>query len=109
MGCDDMPKNEVALRQNEKVEKEEGKLTLEEYQKKYSKPVNEKVAKTFLFVFAAAIGIIIFFCLFLIVLRLFDLHQIAGYVGIPVAVLIFIFVYIVPLVKIHQAKPLLQM
>ena len=105
MGCDDMPKNEVVLRQNEKVEKEEGKLTLEEYQKKYSKPVNEKVAKTFLFVFAAAIGIIIFFCLFLIVLRLFDLHQIAGYVGIPVAVLIFIFVYIVPLVKIHQAKP----
>ena len=100
-----MPKNEVALRQNEKVEKEEGKLTLEEYQKKYSKPVNEKVAKTFLFVFAAAIGIIIFFCLFLIVLRLFDLHQIAGYVGIPVAVLIFIFVYIVPLVKIHEAKP----
>ena len=92
-----MPKNEVALRQNEKVEKEPGKLTLEEYQKKYSKPVNEKVAKTFLFVFAAAIGIVIFFCLFLIVLRLFELHQIAGYVGIGVAVLIFIFVYIVHL------------
>ena len=81
-----MPKNEVALRQNEKVEKESGKLTLEEYQKKYSKPVNEKVAKTFLFVFAAAIGIVIFFCLFLIVLRLFELHQIAGYVGIGVTI-----------------------
>ena len=100
-----MAKNELALKEDNVNKKEEGKLTLEEYQKKYSKPVNEKLAKTFLFVFAAAIGIIIFFCLFLIVLRLFELHKIAGYVGIPVAVLIFIFVYVVPLVKIHQAKP----
>lgn len=100
-----MAKNELALKDNTKDAKESGKLTLEEYQKKYSKPVNEKVAKTFLFIFAAAIGIIIFFCLFLLVLRLFELHQIAGYVGSGVAVLVFFFVYVVPLVKIHQAKP----
>ena len=58
-----MAKNELALKEDNVNKKEEGKLTLEEYQKKYSKPVNEKLAKTFLFVFAAAIGIIIFFCL----------------------------------------------
>lgn len=100
-----MAKNELVVQEDSKVNKDPSKLTLEEYQRKYSKPVNEKMAKTFLFVFAAAIGIVVFFCLFLIVLRLFEIHKIAGYVSIPVAVLIFIFVYVVPLVKIHEAKP----
>ena len=83
---------------------EERKLTLEEYQKKYSKPENVKAARTFLFIFAAAIGIIVFVALFFVVLKLFDIHQIAGYAGIPIAVLVYIFVYIVPLVKITRTK-----
>jgi uncharacterized membrane protein YcjF (UPF0283 family) len=102
-----MPENEVMVVNEKKNEDttDESKLTLEEYQRKYSRPVNEKAARAFLFIFAAAIGIIVFFCLFLIVLRLFDIHKIAGYVSIPIAVLVFIFVYVVPLVKIGQAKP----
>ena len=40
------------------------KITLEEYQKKHSRPVNEKAAKSFLFIFTAAIGLLVAFLLF---------------------------------------------
>ena len=91
-----------------KEEQEEKKMTLEEYQKKYSKPVNEKLAKTFLFIFAAAIAIIIIFCLFSLVVKVYEVcnkNIIAIYISVPIALLIFIAIYVVPLVKIHQAKP----
>ena len=85
-------------------EKEKKKLTLEEYQEKYTKPENLKSARLFLMMFALGIGIVIFTCLFFVVLKLFDIHQIAGYVGIVVAVIVFILVYIVPLYKISSKK-----
>ncbi len=79
-------------------------ITLEEYQEKYSKPENIKSMKAIMFIFIVAVGLIIFTCLFLMVMKLFDIHEIAGYVGIGVAVLLFIFVYIVPLVAINKKK-----
>jgi uncharacterized membrane protein YcjF (UPF0283 family) len=103
-----MSKNELVLKEDKENKKEIGKLTLEEYRKKYSKPVNEKVAITFLFIFAVAIGIIIFFCLFSFVIKVyetFDKNNIAIYILIPIALLIFICVYVIPLHKIHEAKP----
>lgn len=84
--------------------KEENKITLEEYQKKYNKPYNEKAVSSFLIIFSASIGIIIASCLFFMVMKLFEIHNIAGYVGIGVAVIIFIFAYIIPLVKIASTK-----
>lgn len=78
------------------------KMTLEEYKAKYSKPENAKAARFFLTIFASAIGVVIFTCLTLIVLRIFEIHEIAGYVSIGVAVLIFILCYVVPLVKINR-------
>ena len=100
-------KNElVEVKKEEKTD--ENKLTLEEYQKKYTRPVNEKLAKSFLFVFAAAIAIIILFCLFSLVIKIyeiFDKNIIAIYASVPIAVMIFIVVYVIPLYKIHQAKP----
>lgn len=91
-----------------KENKEEKKLTLEEYQKKYSRPVNEKAAKTFLFVFAAAIAIIIFFCLFSLVVKIYEVCEkniISIYISVPIALMIFVVVYVIPVYKIHQAKP----
>ena len=85
-------------------EKEEKQMTLEEYKEKYTKPENTKQIRLFLFLFVGMIGIVILTCLVLLVLRLFDLHKIAGYVGIGVAVLIFIFIYIVPIVQIGKTK-----
>ena len=79
-------------------------LTLEEYQEKYSKPENLKKVKLFVYIGVLAIGIIIFTCLFFMVLRVFDINEIAGYVSIGVAVLIFTFAFIVPLIIINKKK-----
>jgi uncharacterized membrane protein YcjF (UPF0283 family) len=87
-----------------KKQNEEKKMTLEEYQQKYSHPENLVAAKNFLFMFGAAIGVVVAVSLFFVVLRLFDIHQIAGYAGSIVAVIIFIFVYVVPVVKLKNTK-----
>ena len=79
-------------------------ITLQEYQDKYGKSENIKTARMFIWIFMIAIGVIIFTCLFLLVVKLFDIHQIAGYVGIGVSVLVFIFAYIVPLVMLQSKK-----
>ncbi len=84
--------------------KDNQKMTLEEYQKKYSKPYNEKAAKSFLFMLGAAIGLIIIFCLFLIVMKIFDINKIAGYISIGVAALIYLVIYVIPVIKIRSTK-----
>jgi uncharacterized membrane protein YcjF (UPF0283 family) len=86
---------------------EQKKLTLEEYQQKYSNSENVAAAKTFLFILSAAIGIAIATSLSFVVLRLFEIHQIAGYVGSIVAIIIFIVLYIVPVVKLKNTKSFL--
>ncbi len=83
---------------------EEKKISIEEYEQKYTHPENIAAAKGFLFIFAAAIGLIVAACLFFIVLRLFDIHKYAGYAGIPVAVFMFIVIYLVPVIKIKNTK-----
>ena len=84
--------------------KEDKKITLEEYQDKYTKPENAKLVKTILFVLAASIGIVVATLLTLLVLRLFDINKYAGYIGIGVAVLIFIVAYLIPVIKISRMK-----
>ncbi|MCR4897951.1 MAG: YcjF family protein [Acholeplasmatales bacterium] len=86
------------------MKSEEKKMTLEEYQEKYSKPENLKAAKGFLVLFTLTIGVIIFTCLFFIVLKLYDIHKYAGYAGTGVGVILFIVLYIVPVVKINSLK-----
>lgn len=86
-------------------EKEVKKMTLEEYQDKYSKPENSKLIKFGLVLFLAAIGIIVFACLLLVVFRVFEINEYAGYASIAVAALLFIFFYIVPVIQIHKHKP----
>ena len=80
------------------------KMTFEEYKAKYTKPENTKLVKMTMFLLIGGIGIIIFTCLFLICLRVYDVNDIAGYVAIGVSVLIFIFLFIVPVVKITKTK-----
>ena len=78
------------------------KLTLDEYKAKYSKPQNVKAARFFLVLFAAGIGVVIFTCLLLIVLKIYDINNIAGYISIAPALAVFIIFYVVPLVKINS-------
>lgn len=86
------------------ADNKEKKMTLEEYQKKYTKPVNMKAAKIFLFIFASAIGLIVVFCLFQMVKDLWAMNEIAGYVGIGVALIVFILIYVIPLIKLSKTK-----
>lgn len=85
-------------------EKETPKMTLDEYQQKYTSHENIAVAKNFLFILGAAIGLIFVVALFFLVLRLYEIHPIAGYVGIGVSVLIFLFGYLVPILKLQNTK-----
>ena len=84
--------------------KQEEKITLDDYIERYSNNQNTTVVKTGLFLFEGAIGVIFFVCLFFIVLKLFDIHQYAGYAGIAVAAVLFLCLYVVPIVKLHNTK-----
>lgn len=77
-------------------------MTLEEYKQHYTKPQRTKTIRLFLYLFAGTIGIVIFTCLLLVVLRVYEMNQIAGYVAIAPASLLFIFLYLIPLIKITK-------
>lgn len=82
------------------------KMTIYDYEQKYSRRQNIKGARLLLGLFAAAIGVFLFFCLFSVTMRIFELELPANiniYLGsgaAVVSVLLYIFLFIVPLVKI---------
>lgn len=80
------------------------KMTLEEYQQSHEHSSEIKSAKSFMYILAVAVGIAIVSYLFAIVLKLFEIHNIAGYVGLFCAVVIFVFLYLVPVIKIYRTK-----
>ena len=86
------------------MEQNEEKMTFEEYKARYTKPENKKLMKAAMIMIAAGIGIILFTCLFLISLRVYEINEYAGYAAIGVCVLIFILFYIVPLIRIGRTK-----
>ena len=86
------------------MEQNEEKMTFEEYKARYTKPENKKLMKAAMIMIASGIGIILFTCLFLICLRVYEINEYAGYVAIGVCVLIFILFYIVPLIRIGRTK-----
>ena len=79
-------------------------LSIEEYMEKYSKPQNIKELKWVFVLLAAVIGLIIFGLLFTLVERLFNLNEIAGYIGLALSVLFIICLYIIPVVKISKTR-----
>lgn len=79
---------------------EDEKLTIYEYEQKFSKRENARGAKLLLALIASAIGVFLFFCLFSVTMRVWDINMYAG-IGVAAAsVLVYIFLFIVPLVKI---------
>ena len=85
------------------------KMTIYEYEQKYSKRQNVRGAKILLRFLAAAIGVIIAACLILISLKAVELFtdknvRLGVGIGAGVAsVIIFICLYIIPLVKILKS------
>lgn len=82
--------------------KEEKRMTLEEYEQKYSRRENTKTIRLFAFILTAAIGIIVITCLLIIVLKIFEINEITGYVSIGVAAIVFIALYLYPIIKIAR-------
>lgn len=84
--------------------KDSNKISLDDYINKYSAPRGAKEAKSLLFLIIASIGIAICVMLFFFVERLFQMHEVAGYIGLGVSALIFVFLYIVPVLKVTSMK-----
>lgn len=80
----------------------EVKLTLEEYQQKYAPTEVRAVTRNFFFLFTAGLGVVIGVALFFIVLRLYEIHNLAGHISVGVAVLLFIFLYLVPVIRLQK-------
>lgn len=79
---------------------ESGKMTIYEYEQKYVKKQNVRAAKFGIRFAAAILGIFLFVTLFFFSLRIYDINEYAGY-GVGAACLfVYIFAFIVPLVKI---------
>lgn len=78
------------------------KMTIYEYEQKYVKRQNVRGAKLLLKLVAAAIGVFIFFCLFSVTVKVWELNEYAGYAMIAVSVILYIFLFIIPLVKIFK-------
>ena len=81
------------------------KMTLEEYQQQCRNNRYSPLVKPALTILLATIGIIIVTMLILVVAEMFKVNEYLGYASIAVAVLVLVFFYIVPLIKIHKLKP----
>lgn len=95
-------KNELKTAVQQETETS-GKLTIYEYEQKYTKRQNVRGAKILLKIIAAAIGIFIFACLFFVALRVYEINEYAGYGAAAVCVILYICLFIVPLVKIIKS------
>ena len=84
------------------VETTEGKLTIYDYEQKYVKRQNVRGAKFFLRFFAALVGIFLLVLLVFVTLRVYDMNEYAGYATAAVCLLLYIFLYIVPVVKVMK-------
>ena len=83
---------------------ENEKLTIYEYEQKYTKRENVRGARLILAIVAAAIGVFLFFCLFAVTMKVWEINMYAG-IGVAAAsVLVYIFLFIVPLVKILKTE-----
>ena len=79
-------------------------ISFDEYKEKFSGKRNEKTLKTFLFLAISIVGIIIAVALALLCIRIYELNDIAGYVAIGVSVLIFVLLYLIPVIRIYKVR-----
>lgn len=78
-------------------------ISIYEYEEKYVRRQNSRGAKMLIFVLAGVAAVIIIWCLLSITMQLYALNEYAGYVAAGISAVVFIAVYIVPLVKICRS------
>jgi uncharacterized membrane protein YcjF (UPF0283 family) len=81
----------------------EPKMTIYDYEHRYVKHQNLRSAKFIIGLVVGIIGVFLVWCLFSITMKVYDIHPYAGYAAAGVSVLLFIFLYIVPVVKILKS------
>lgn len=96
-------KRERGKKRNAAVPSEEGKMTIYEYEEKYVKRQNTRGATFLLRLIVALIGVFFVWCFFTISKSVWEINEYAGYAAIGVSVILFIVVYIVPIVKIFKS------
>ena len=82
---------------------DENKLTIYEYEEKYVRHQNVRGARFLLGLFAGIIGVFFGWCFVSFTIQMWNIHQYAGYGAAAVSVVLFIVLYIVPLVKIIRS------
>lgn len=80
-----------------------GKLTIYEYEQKYTKRQNVRGAKFLLRLLAAIVGVFLFAILALISLDVYKINEYVGYGVAGGCLLLYIFVFIVPVCKIMKS------
>ena len=82
----------------------EEKLTIYEYEQKYSSKTNAKRAAVIFDLVVAVLGVFVFTCLFMLFKDAYDFNVYLGYGTGAVGVLLYIFLFIVPIVKIKKMR-----
>lgn len=78
------------------------KMTIYEYEQRYVKRENVRGAKLLLWLGAGVIGVGLFFLLLSVFLRVYEINEYVGYGVGGVCILLYILVFVVPLVKIMK-------
>lgn len=81
----------------------DGKISIYDYEQKYVKRENVRGAKWVIRMLAAGVGVFLFVLLFLTALKLWEINEYVGYGVGAVFVLLYIFVFIVPVVKVLRS------
>lgn len=85
-----------------KNNKNDEKMTIYEYEERYVKRRNERGARVLIWVIAGVIGVFLAWCLLSITLQLWNINAYAGYAAAAVSVILYVLLFIVPLVKIFR-------
>lgn len=89
-------------KENAKKESAQKKMTIYEYEQKYVKRQNSKGARALIGIGAAVIGLFLFVLLAMFTLDVYDKNEYAGYAAGAVCLLLYLFVFVLPLVKIFS-------
>ena len=84
-------------------QEKEQKMSIYDYEEKYVRRQNVRGARLVLSLFTGIVAIFLGWCLFSMVVKIWEINAYAGYVAIGVAVLLYIFLFIVPMVKIYRS------
>lgn len=88
----------------QKKDIDDRQMSIYDYEEKYVRRQNSRGARLLLFVLATLIGLFIIWCLLSITMQIWQLNVYAGYAAAGVSAVIFIFVFIVPVVKILRSE-----